>query len=204
MFYLTEVQDYVRVEPRLFGLPTIEAVGNQLKEIYQNYYDKEMGKVVAVVEVLEVGDGVIIPGDGAAYYNSKFRLVTWKPELQEIIPGIITEIANFGAFIDMGVLKGMIHIGQTMEDYVSVSKTNTLSGKSSKRILKQGDACLARIVAISHKGDFPKIGLTMRQPGLGKIEWIKEDQIKKEKFEKKVAKDESSKSEKSRGGKKKK
>ena len=203
MFYLTEVQDYVRVEPRLFGLPTIEAVGNQLKEIYQNYYDKEMGKVVAVVEVLEVGDGVIIPGDGAAYYNSKFRLVTWKPELQEIIPGIITEIANFGAFIDMGVLKGMIHIGQTMEDYVSVSKTNTLSGKSSKRILKQGDACLARIVAISHKGDFPKIGLTMRQPGLGKIEWIKEDQIKKEKFEKKAVKDDE-KFKKSKGGKKKK
>jgi len=203
MFYLTEVQDYVRVEPRLFGLPTIEAVGNQLKEIYQNYYDKEMGKVVAVVEVLEVGDGVIIPGDGAAYYNSKFRLVTWKPELQEIIPGIITEIANFGAFIDMGVLKGMIHIGQTMEDYVSVSKTNTLSGKSSKRILKQGDACLARIVAISHKGDFPKIGLTMRQPGLGKIEWIKEEQIKKEKFEKKAVKDDE-KFKKSKGGKKKK
>ena len=76
MFYLTEIQDYVRVEPKLFGLPTIESVSNQLKEIYQDYYDKEMGKAVAVVEVLEVGDGVIIPGDGAAYYNSRFTLVT--------------------------------------------------------------------------------------------------------------------------------
>lgn len=206
MFYLTEVEDYVRVEPKLFGLPTIEAVGNQLKEIYQDYYDKEMGKVVAVVNVIKVGEGIIIPGDGAAYYNSRFKLITWKPELQEIVPGMITEITNFGAFIDMGVLKGMIHIGQTMEDYVSVSKTNTLSGKSSKRTLKQGDLCIARIVAISHKGDFPKIGLTMRQPGLGKVEWIKEDQIKKERAEKKAARDEEKieKSErKTKGGKKK-
>ncbi|MBI2042890.1 DNA-directed RNA polymerase [Candidatus Pacearchaeota archaeon] len=203
MFYLTEVQDYVRVEPRLFGLPTIEAVENQLKKIYQDYYDKEMGKVVAIVEVLEVGDGVIIPGDGAAYYNSRFKLVTWKPELQEIVFGNITEITNFGAFIDMGVLKGMIHIGQTMEDYVSMSKTNTLSGKSSKRSLKSGDLCMARIVAISHKGDFPKIGLTMRQPGLGKIEWIKEDQVKKERVSKKISRDEE-KAEKTKGGKKKK
>lgn len=200
MFYLTEVQDYVRVEPKLFGLPTIEAVSNQLKTIYQDYYDKEMGKVVAVVEVLEVGDGVIIPGDGAAYYNSRFTLVTWKPELQELIFGNITEITNFGAFIDMGVIKGMIHIGQTMEDYVSVSKTNTLTGKNSKRSLKAGDACFARIVAISHKGDFPKIGLTMRQPGLGKIEWVKEDSIKKEKMNKKAAKDEEKAA---KGGKKK-
>ena len=203
MFYLTELQDYVRVEPRLFGLPTIEAVENQLKKIYQDYYDKEIGKVVAIVEVLEVGDGVIIPGDGAAYYNSKFKLVTWKPELHEIVLGIITEIANFGAFIDLGVLKGMIHIGQTMEDYVSVSKTNTLFGKSSKRILKQGDLCLARIVAISHKGDFPKIGLTMRQPGLGKIEWVKEDSAKKERASKKMSRDEEKNIRGKSGGKKK-
>ena len=81
----------------------------------------------------------------------------------------------------MGVMRGMIHISQTMDDYVSFSKANSLLGKATKRNLKQGDLCMARIVAISHKGDEPKIGLTMRQPGLGKLDWIKEDQIKKNK-----------------------
>ena len=181
MFYLTEIEDYVRVEPKLFGLPTSEAVRSQLEEVYTNYYDKEIGKVITVVDILEVGEGVIIPGDGAAYYNSKFKIIVWKPELQELTYGMISEITSFGAFIDMGVMKGMIHISQTMDDYVSFSKTNTLMGKSSKRFLKQGDLCIARIVAISHKGDYPKLGLTMRQPGLGKVDWIKEDQAKKEK-----------------------
>ena len=186
MFYLTEVEDYVRVEPKLFGLPTLEAVSQQLKEIYSNHYDKEMGNVISVIEVLKIGEGVIIPGDGAAYYNSKFKLLTWKPEVNELVPGIISEIANFGAFVDMGTMRGMIHISQTMDDYVSFSKTNTLLGKVSKKILKQGDLCIARIVAISHKGETPKIGLTMRQPGLGKLEWINEEKIKKEKEDKKA------------------
>jgi DNA-directed RNA polymerase subunit E' len=188
MFYLTEVEDYVRVAPKLFGLPTGEAVEKQLKETYADYYDKELGKVVSVIEILEVGEGVIIPGDGAAYYNSKFKLLAWKPELQELVYGIISEITTFGAFINMGVMRGMIHISQTMDDYVSFSKSNTLAGKSSKRALKTGDQCMARIVAISHRGDEPKIGLTMRQPGLGKLEWIKEDQIKKQKAAVKLAK----------------
>ena len=48
MFYLTEVDDYVRVEPKLFGIPTKEAVDRQLEEIYEDYYDKELGKVVSV------------------------------------------------------------------------------------------------------------------------------------------------------------
>ena len=191
MFYLVEVEDYVRVEPRLFGLPTAEAVEKQLKETYKEYYDKEMGQVVSVVEVLDVGEGVIIPGDGAAYYNSAFKLLVWKPEVQELVLGEISEIATFGAFIDLGVMKGMIHISQAMNDFVSFSKSNVLTGKDSKRSLKSGDLCLARVVALSHKGDLPKIGLTMRQPGLGKIEWIKEDALKKEKEAKKVAKDEA-------------
>ncbi len=203
MFYLSEVQDYIRVEPKLFGLPTMEAVDQQLKEIYADYYDKEIGRVITVISVLEVGDGVIIPGDGAAYYNTKFKLLVWKPEMHELVYGIISEITNFGAFINLGVMKGMIHISQTMEDYVSFSKTNILTGKSTKRSLKKGDLCLARIVAISHKGDEPKMGLTMRQPGLGKLEWIKEDQLKKEREAKKVLREEKSVKKKKGEGKKK-
>lgn len=192
MFYLTDVEDYVRVEPKLFGLPTAEAVDKQLRETYADFYNKELGQVVSVVEVLEVGEGVIIPGDGAAYYQSKFKLLIWKPELQELVYGFISEITNFGAFINMGAMRGMIHISQAMNDFVSFSKSNTLAGKASGRSLKEGDECLARVVAISHKGDQPKIGLTMRQPGLGKLEWIKEDKIKAEKDAKKIAKAEDS------------
>ena len=197
MFYIAEVKDHVRVEPKLFGLPTQEAVSQQLTKTYEDHYDKERGKVVAVVEILEVGEGIIIPGDGAAYYDSRYKLLVWKPELQELVYGEISEIVNFGAFINLGAMRGMIHIGQTMDDFVSFSKSDTLTGKASKRVLKQRDLCLARIVAISHKGDTPKIGLTMRQPGLGKLEWIKEDKIKRQKEAQKAAKEEAKK-----GGKK--
>ena len=188
MFYITEVEDHIRVEPKLFGLPTSESVDKQLKETYSEHYDREIGQVLSVIEVLEVGEGVIISGDGAAYYKSRFKLLAWKPELHEIAFGTISEITNFGAFIDLGAMRGMIHISQTMEDYVSFSKANSLLGKSTKRSLKTGDLCLARIVAISHKGGELKIGLTMRQPGLGKLDWIKEDAAKKKKEDEKTVK----------------
>ena len=202
MFYLTEVEDYVRVDPKLFGLPTDQSVREQLDETYSEHYAKDMGQVVAVGKVINIGEGVIIPGDGAAYYKSKFTLLTWKPELQELVYGKIEEITNFGAFIDMGVMRGMIHISQTMDDYVSFSDAGSLSGKSSGRILKSGDLCTARVVAISHKGDDPKIGLTMRQPGLGKIEWVKEDKAKADAEAKKSASAANKAAKGAKGGKK--
>ena len=178
MFYLVEVEDYVRVEPRFFGLTTAEAVKKQLAETYENYQDKEIGTVVSVLEVLEVNEGIIIPGDGAAYYKSLFKLVIFKPELQELVYGSIEEITNFGAFMNMGAMRGMIHISQTMEDFVTFSKAGSLTGKDGKKSLNKGDNCIARIVAVSYKGEEAKIGLTMRQPGLGKVEWVKNEKSK--------------------------
>lgn len=205
MFYLLKVEDHVRVEPRHFGLATHEAIIRQLNEDYSSKVSKEFGYVIAVISVEKIDDGVIIPGDGAAYYNSIFTLLVWKPELHEIVYGTITEITNFGAFMQIGPAQGMIHISQTMEDYVSLNKTGTLTGKASKRSLGKGDDCIARIVAISYKSDVPKIGLTMRQPGLGKIQWLEEDKKKKELAAKKAAKDAETSEEKKekKGGKKK-
>jgi DNA-directed RNA polymerase subunit E' len=188
MFYLLEVEDHVRVEPRHFGLPTGEAIARQLNESYVDSVSKELGYVLSVISVDRVDDGVIIPGDGAAFYRTTFKVLAWKPVLHELVFGTITEIANFGAFMNIGPAKGMIHISQTMEDYVSLSKTGTLTGKASKRTLDKGDDCFARIVAISYRGEEPKIGLTMRQPGLGKLEWLKESEQKKKTTGKKTSK----------------
>ncbi|MFA5060878.1 MAG: DNA-directed RNA polymerase [Candidatus Pacearchaeota archaeon] len=201
MFYEVLVTDHVRVEPNKFGMDTGEAVRMQLEESYSGFQDKDMGIVVAVLDVLEVKEGIIIPGDGAAYYESTFRLIVFKPELQEIVYGVVDEITNFGAFINLGVMRGMIHISQTMDDFVSFSESLVLTGKESGRTLVQGDKCIARIVAISYKGEEPKVGLTMRQPGLGKIEWVKAD---KEKADKKAKQEEAKeKKEAKKGGKKK-
>lgn len=54
-------------------------------------------------------------------------------------------------------------------------------GKESKRALEEGNKVRARIVALSLKGKSSKetkIGLTMRQPGLGRFEWIEEEKEK--------------------------
>jgi DNA-directed RNA polymerase subunit E' len=188
MFYLLEVEDHIRVEPRHFGLPTKEAVEKQLNESYVNKVNKELGFVISVVSVDDIDDGVIIPGDGAPFYKSSFKLLVWRPELHELVYGTIAEITSFGAFMQIGPTQGMIHISQTMEDYVSLSKTGNLSGKATKRNLSKGDECIARIVAVSYKAEDPKIGLTMRQPGLGKIDWIEDEKKKKENVLKAAAK----------------
>ena len=63
-------------------------------------------------------------------------------------------------------------------------------GKETKRKLASGDQVRVRITAVSlgRAGSSGKIGVTARQPFLGKLEWIKQDVAAiKEAAEKKTA-----------------
>jgi len=193
MFYKLEVKDHIRIPPDHFNLPLEDAVIKRIKKKYDGFISKDIGIVIDVSGVKDIGDGVIIPGDGASYYEATFALLTFKPEMQEVVLGKVRDIAEFGAFMNLGPIEGMIHISQTMDDFVSFSKDKNLSGKESKRVLKVGDLCRSRIIAVSFSDPLnPKLGLTMRQQGLGKLEWIREDASKaapaEEKEEKKEKK----------------
>ena len=181
MFYRVELQDHICVPPKYFGLDIKEALLKSVKNKYDGVIDASLGIVVDASTILTVGEGVIIPGDGSSYYDTHFELITFKPELQEAVVGRIKDIADFGAFLTLGPIDGMIHISQTMDDFVSFAKDKVLTGRDSKRTIKIGDSCRARIIAVSFKDlTNPKIGLTMRQVGLGKLEWIHEENTKQE------------------------
>ncbi|MEM4246890.1 MAG: DNA-directed RNA polymerase [Candidatus Woesearchaeota archaeon] len=191
MYYKITVKDHIRVSPRFFGKDLKDAVKAGIKLKYDGLIDQSLGVVIDVVDVKDVGEGVIIPGDGASYYETTFELLSYKPELQEVVVGRIKDIADFGAFITLGPIDGMIHISQTMDDFVSFSKEKVLTGRDTKHVLKVGDICRARVIAVSFKDpNNPKIGLTMRQPGMGKPEWAETKAAAVEKEEKKKAKKE--------------
>ena len=79
-------------------------------------------------------------------------------------------------------MDGLVHISQLMDDYVVFDEKNKqFLGKEKKYLLKLGDEVRARIIAVSGKSKIireNKIGLTMRQPGLGKFEWIEKEMRK--------------------------
>ncbi len=185
MYYEMKLKDHIRVPPKLFGENTKSALIQQIKKKYDGFISQDLGIVIDVVDVDEIGEGIIVPGDGASYFDTQFKIITFKPELQEVITGKIKDLADFGAFITLGPIEGMIQISQTMDDFVSFSKDKVLQGKESNRSLKVGDECKARIIAVSYKDiTNPKIGLTMRQQGLGKLEWMKEKEPEEPKEEK--------------------
>lgn len=183
------LEDTIRIPPETFGNP-LEAVGYQrVKAKYEGMVDEELGYVIAVAHVKVSPVGKIIPGDGAAYHKVNFSLLTFYPKIQEIVEGEVVEIADFGAFVRIGPIDALLHVSQLMDDFISYDeKQGVLIGKETKRKLTSGDQVRVRITAVSlgKAGSSGKIGVTARQPFLGKLEWVeKEAQKIKEAVEKK-------------------
>lgn len=178
MFKLVDLEDTVRIPPGKFGEP-IETVGyEQLRARYEGMIDEELGYVVAVTSIQVSPVGKIIPGDAATHHKVVFSLLTFRPSVQEVIEGEVVEIADFGAFVRVGPIDALLHVSQLMDDFISYDeRQGVLMGKETRRKLMTQDHVRVRVTAVSlgRGGSSGKVGVTARQPFLGKIEWIKKD-----------------------------
>ncbi len=178
MYEIISLVDTVRIPPEKFGEPIEKVAMEILIKEYEGIIDPDLGVVICVVDVENVEAGKLIPGDGAAFHKVVFSVLTFKPILHEIVEGEVVEVVDFGAFIRLGPLDGLCHVSQITDDFISYdSKRSALIGKETGRIIQENDRVRARIVAVSIGGGIRsgKLGLTMRQPFLGKLDWIEEE-----------------------------
>ena len=184
MYQRVQREDVVRIPPERLG----EDIDSVARELTRSTLEGKIGadKTLTLVasNIERVGEGRIVHGDGAVYQTVRYDALVFAPQLQEIVEGTVVEILKFGAFVRFGPLDGLLHISQVMDDRVDVDEEGQrLIGKDTKRDLRIGDKVRTRIVAVSLNERAPresKIGLTMRQPALGKLDWIEEDRAKAE------------------------
>ncbi len=187
MYYRLKMVDKVRVPPNRLGEDLETVILDVLQEQLEGSIDKEIGIFIAVTRVTRIGEGEMIPGDGAVFYDVDFEGLAIRLTLQEIIEGIVVETTGFGAFISLGPIDAMLHVSQISDEYISYDEKNSqLICQDSGRHLGVGDVVRARVVTLSLSEREPresKIGLTMRQAGLGSLVWLDED-LKTEQKEK--------------------
>lgn len=191
--YISVEDEYVaRIPPEYLGEDYDQSVlgvaktsleGRLVDVSSEDNTGRSVGKcyIVSVTDIKKVGDGVIVHGDGGVYQTIKYKALAYFPELQEIVEGIVISVQKFGAFIRFGPFDGLLHISQIMDDRIDIDMNNQrFIGKDTKRDLKVGDKVRVRIVALnlsSSSIEESKIGFTMKQMGLGKLEWLKKKPI---------------------------
>lgn len=180
MFYIATVEGVIRIPAKFIGEDLDKSVEKILATSYIGNVIKDHGIIIGIKDIIERSEGMVIFEDSAVYVKVKFRAILFKPEINEMTLGIVSGIADFGAFINIGPIDGLVHISQIMDDEVSIGGKDVLVGKNTKKVLKIGDIVKARVVSVSTRDiTSMRVALTMKQPGLGKLEWLEEKEVKK-------------------------
>lgn len=147
------------------------------REEYEDKYVEGVGYIVAVLSAKAPRYAVVYPRSGNLYSEVELEMLVWYPIIKEVIYAEVVDVREFGVFLQIGPIEGLVHISQVLDDFVSYDKKGArIVAKKTKRVLTKYDEVRARIISVSTgQSDSFKLAFTMRQPFLGKIEWIKED-----------------------------
>lgn len=189
MYKLVTIKDKVRVPPTKFDMNIKDAIKESLQEAIEGTIEPDIGLFLLVEDVLEFGEGEIKPEDGAIYYPTTFKAYVFKPDVHELLLGEVVDITEFGAFVRIGPIDALVHVSQIMDDKIDYdSKNAVFVGRKSKNKLQEGGIVRVRVVSVSLGKAKNKIGLTMRQPFLGSLEWIRKEIANLKKTKEKVKK----------------
>jgi DNA-directed RNA polymerase subunit E' len=179
MYKRVTLRDTVKVPPEHLADVSTEMVKGLLQDKLEGQVDEDVGSVVSVIEVHDIGDGRVLPNEPGVYYEAGFDALTFDPQMQEVVDGEIVEVVSFGAFVGIGPVDGLLHVSQISDEYLAFDDENQqLASRESNRTLGTGDSVRARIVTKSIDERNPrdsKIGLTAKQVGLGKHGWLTEE-----------------------------
>ena len=184
MYKRVRLKDTVEVPPQELADVTPQLVKRLLQDKLEGRMDEDVGSVVSVVNVHDIGEGSVLPNRPGVYYEAEFDAVTYDPQMQEVVDGNVVEVVEFGAFVGIGPVDGLLHVSQISDEFLAYDSENqTLASNESNRTLTVEDAVRARIVTKSIDERNPrdsKIGLTAKQVGLGKHGWLEEDRQKRQ------------------------
>lgn len=181
MFKILKIKESIEMHPKNLGVNLKEALFLTIKDRFENVVTRH-GIIIKILEIIDYSEGRIVPLNPNIYFEVIFECLAYLPEIGEIVYGKVIDANKNGAIIRIGALDGFCHISQLTDEYVSFDEKNKMFlATNSKKTLKIGDAVRARIVSVSFEQDLFKVGLTMRQPGLGCLKWIEKEKISKRK-----------------------
>ncbi len=136
-------------------LAQIVQVGTQLKSVnLKKYVTEQVGELTLRDIIAELEK----PGRDP---RAQFKYATFTVGIKEItdvkvgmeLEGVVTNVANFGAFVDIGVHQdGLVHISQMSDRFV----------EDPKKIVKVGQVVKVRVIEVNEK--LNRISLSLKSP----------------------------------------
>ncbi|PWN21396.1 hypothetical protein BCV69DRAFT_169296 [Microstroma glucosiphilum] len=105
MFFLKKLEHPIPLHPSYFGPSLADFIEQKLRDDVEGTCSGENGYIVKVLRIDSIGDGVVLPGEGLAQFNSVYQALVLRPFKGQVVDAIVSNVNKLGFFAQMGPLQ---------------------------------------------------------------------------------------------------
>jgi DNA-directed RNA polymerase III subunit RPC8 len=108
MFVLAKFRDIIRVPACKLGHPIEEVLAEELNKRFANKVVLNVGLVICLNNIVDVGESYIYCGDGAIHTRCLYQMIVFRPQVGEILCGTLKSSSKEGLNISLGFFDSII------------------------------------------------------------------------------------------------
>lgn len=108
MFVLVKMKDSICIHPQNFDMDQLDALTKEIESKYCNKVIADCGLCICLFEFCSVGDAHVYPSDGSAHVEVTFRLLVFRPFVNEVIVGRIRSCSKEGLTVSLGFFEDIL------------------------------------------------------------------------------------------------
>lgn len=108
MFVLSKFKDIVRVPAHHLGTPIEDVLAEELNKRFANKVVLDVGLVICLYDILDLGESYIYCGDGAIHTRCSYRMIVFRPQIGEILEGSLRSSSKEGLIISLGFFDSIV------------------------------------------------------------------------------------------------
>ncbi|KAI9354598.1 RNA polymerase Rpb7 [Zopfochytrium polystomum] len=105
MLFLKTLTHIIQLHPQHFGPRMRESLTQRLHEEVEGTCSGRFGYIISVVEVVDIGRGVLQTTTGFAEFRIIYKAIVFKPFKNQVVDGVVTTVNVMGFFADVGPLQ---------------------------------------------------------------------------------------------------
>jgi DNA-directed RNA polymerase III subunit RPC8 len=103
MFILTTIVDIIRIPAHMMASSTLTSLHSEIDEKYPDRVLMDVGLVICRFgDCLKITNGLCVPGDGGSHHECLFKLVVFRPFVEEVCLGRIVKSDADGIQVSVG------------------------------------------------------------------------------------------------------
>lgn len=87
-----ELSHTILLHPSYFGPRMLQYLESKLYADVEGTCSGQFGYIIAVVTILNIGEGMVLPGSGQAEFITRYRAIVFKPFKGEVVDGVVNNV----------------------------------------------------------------------------------------------------------------